>query len=169
LSRIILTVGVACLLAACGGSDSTGPSGGGSFAGTYNGTFYITAISNAPAETDSASGGAVTLTLTGHSGDAYTVSVTSASGGSSADININSAGAVSFPAFDPVSSRALLQSFVAGVCDLSAAVPVPDGAVSGRHLQINYTAAGGVCDWGAGTGTPDVRTTLIRLSWQGTR
>jgi hypothetical protein len=159
LYRLALVLAVS----ACS-DDSSGPET--NYAGTYPGEFYAIVTSTGPSERDSVSGGDVTLTLERTDDDRYHFSVTSGVGGSAADIVIDQAGAVSFPAFDQEASLDLISSFLFGICDLSSAVATPSGSVVDERLTISVLATGGTCDWSAGQGT-DVRPTDIRLTWTG--
>jgi hypothetical protein len=157
---------VLVLAAACGG-DSSGPSRA-DFSGTYNGQFYVIATSANPAGRDSLNGGAVTLTLAHTSGDSYHLSeTTSGGGGSSADLTIDQAGAMSFPSYDQSQALALIGSLLTGICNLSSAVATPSGSVVNGRLTVSSITSGSICDW-SGNGT-DIRATIIQLTWTGSR
>jgi hypothetical protein len=153
-------------VAACG-DDSSGP-GRTDFSGTYPGQFYVIASSTTPSERDSVPGGAATLSLARSGGDRYHFSATSTTGGSSADITIDQAGAVSFPSFVQETSLELISSLLLGICDLSNAVATPSGSVVDGRLTISVLATGGTCDWSVGAGT-DIRPTHLQLTWTGNK
>lgn len=152
----------------CGGGDSTAPKPA-SFAGSYPGQFYVIATSTVPSERDSTNGGPVTLTLASTTGESYDFSVTTSSGGSSGSVDINSAGAMSFPNFDESSALNLLRSMLVGICNLSGVVGTPSGSVVAKRLTLSILATGATCDWSGGSGTPDIRPTHIQLTWTGNR
>jgi hypothetical protein len=162
LDFTLLLAAVAC------GDDSSGP-GRTDYSGTYPGQFYVIASSTTPSERDSVPGGPVTLSLARSGGDRYHFSATSTSGGSSADITIDQAGAVSFPSFVQETSLELISSLLFGICDLSNAVATPSGSVVDGRLTISVLATGGTCDWSAGLGDPDIRPTHLQLTWTGTK
>jgi hypothetical protein len=163
--RLLCQLALVLAASACG-DDSSGPET--NFAGTYPGEFYAIVTSTGPSERDSVSGGDVTLTLERTDENRYHFSVTSGVGGSAADIVIDQAGAVSFPAFDQEASLDFISSFLFGICDLSSAAATPSGSVVDDRLTISVLATGGTCDWSAGQGT-DVRPTDIRVTWTGER
>lgn len=151
---------------ACG-DDSSGPDSI-NYAGTYPGEFYAIVTSAAPSERDSLSGGAVTLTLERSDEDRYHFSVTSGVDTPAADIVMDEAGVVTFPAFNQQANLDLISSFLFGICDLSSAIATPSGSVVDEQLTISVLATGGTCDWSAGQGT-DLRPTDIQLTWTGNK
>jgi hypothetical protein len=162
-----MCVVVLALVAAGCGSDSSGPSTV-SYSGSYPGEFYVISSSTSPAGRDSANGGPVTLSLASTGGEDYTFSSTTSSGGSSAPVSINSAGAMSFPNFDEASALNLIGSFVSGLCSMNGANATPSGSVLNRRLAVSFIVSGATCDWSGGGGT-DIRATIIQLTWTGTK
>ena len=160
-------LGFVGLMLACGGDDSTGP-GTQSFAGTYPGTFYVIATSASPASRDSINGGAVTLSLTGQ-GPEYTLSTTTQSGGSTANVSVNAAGAMNFPDFDEADALDFAQSLFLGICDFGQANASPSGSVVGSKLTVSFIAVGALCDHSAAQDGSDIRPTAIQMTWTGTR
>jgi hypothetical protein len=164
--RRTLVVLLALVAAGCGG-DNSGPSSV-SFSGSYPGEFYVLSSSTSPAARDSVNGGPVTLSLASTGGEEYTFSSTTSSGGSSAAVSINSAGAMSFPDFDEASALNLIGSFVTGLCSMNGANATPSGSVVNRRLAVSFIVSGATCDCSGGGGT-DIRATVIQLTWTGTR
>ena len=74
-----------------------------------------------------------------------------------------------FPDFNREPTLDLVGSFLAGSCDLSIAMVVPAGDVLGERLRVVHHMTDIRCDWGAGTGSPDVRATRLRVHWTGTK
>lgn len=159
-------VGIIALLALGCGGDSSGPSSV-SFAGTYPGQFYGIFSSTNPSGRDSLNGGAVTMSLASTGGDNYTLSTTTTSGGSSASVTVNGAGAMTFPNFDEAEALSLVESLSTGICDLTGANATPSGSVVSQRLTFTLLVSGGICDW-AGDGS-DIRPTLIQLTWAGNK
>ena len=155
------------LLMACGGDDSTGPTET-NFSGTYQGQIYVITTSTTPTQQrDSASGGAVTMTLARGSGENYEMSVTGASV-LSADVTINQAGVMGFPDSDEAGTIERLSSLLLGICNLDNASAQPSGSVVHPRLTFSANVTGAVCDYSGGSGT-DLRATLIQVTWTGTR
>ena len=163
-------LGTALLIAACG-DDSSGPSST-DFSGSYSGRSYVIATSSAPERRDSLDLGPATLTLNRKSETSYDISVVNQLGGTAgitAPVTINSAGVFSFPGFDAGSILGTLSSSLLGVCDLSNASASPSGAVQDSRATLTIQVSGALCDFGAGTGTPDVRPTTAGFTWTGTQ
>ena len=159
----------ALLIAACG--DSNEPSST-NFSGTYSGRYYVIATSTGPEERDSLDLGPATLTLTRNTADSYEIAVVTQLGGSAdiaAPVTINSGGVFSFPGFDAGSVLADLSSSLLGICDVSNASAFPSGVVQDSRTTLTIQVSGAQCDFGAGTGTPDVRTTTAAFTWTGTK
>ena len=162
----------ALLITACG-DDSNGPSVA-DFSGSYSGRYYVIATSAAPEERDSLDLGPATLTLTRNSDDrsSYDISVVNQLGGTAgitAPVAISSAGVFSFPGFDAGSVLSTLSSSLLGICDISNASASPSGVVQDSRATLTILVSGAMCDFGAGTGTPDVRATTAGFTWTGTR
>ena len=159
----------ALLIAACG-NDSNGPAST-DFSGTYSGRYYVIATSSAPERRDSLDLGPATLTLNRKSESSYEISVVNQLGGTAgvtAPVTINSSGVFSFPGFDAGSILGTLSSSLLGVCDLSNASASPSGMVQDARATLTIQVSGALCDFGAGTGTPDVRPTTAGFTWTGT-
>ncbi len=65
-----------------------------------------------------------------------------------------------------------LQSVTAlftGLCTTTGAVVTPQGTVQGKTATVQLIVTGAICDWGAGTGTQDLRATIITIADQGTK
>jgi hypothetical protein len=159
----------ALLIAACG-DDSSGPSST-DFSGTYSGRYYVIATSSTPDQRDSLDLGPASLTLNRKSESSYDISVVNQLGGTAgvtAPVTINSAGVFSFPGFDAGSILSTLSSSLLGLCDLSNASASPAGMVQNSRATLTIQVTGAQCDFGAGTGTPDVRPTTAGFTWTGT-
>jgi hypothetical protein len=155
------------LLMGCGGDDGTGPTEA-NFSGTYQGQVYVITTSTTPTQQrDSATGGAVTMTLARGTGENYELSVTGASP-LAANVTINQAGVMGFPESDEEGTIEQLSSLLLGICNLDNASAQPSGSVVNSRLTFTASLAGAICDYSGGSGT-DLRATLIQVTWTGTR
>lgn len=163
-----LRVMLLAVFAGCGGGNSTGPTP--DFTGTYPGTVTVGAVSAVPAGSTSTAPSPITLTIGLRTDGNYDLSITTPSGGgSSRVVGINAAGAMSFPTFDQASALQLVASLFNGLCATGGAFVTPSGSVQGRTATELFIVTGLTCDWGAGTGVPDVRPTTITFTYQGTK
>ena len=110
----------------------------------------------------------ITITIAHRSDGDYDFSVTSPSGGgTSAVVGINADGLFSFRTFNEAEVLLVGAALFNGLCSTSGAVVAGDGWVylNGARLLIHVTDT--TCDWGAGTGTQDLRPTVLTIGYQG--
>jgi hypothetical protein len=69
----------------------------------------------------------------------------------------------------PCRVRWQLTALFSGLCTTSGAVVTPQGTVQGKTATVQVIVTGTTCDWRAGTGTQDLRATVITIADQGTR
>ena len=84
-------------------------------------------------------------------------------------VGIAAGGAFTFPAFDEATALQVVTGLFAGLCTTTGAVVIPSGSVVGKTATLAAITTGAICDWGAGTSTPDVRVTAVTLTYQGTK
>jgi hypothetical protein len=167
MTALRVAVPVTLFLAACGG-NSTAPTP--DFSGTYTGLSTVSATSAHPFGSASTSPASVTIVLAPRTDRTYDLSTIVPGGdGSASQVSINAAGIMSFTNFDPTTALQAVTALFSGLCTTSGAVVTPQGTVQGKSATVQVILTGTTCDWGAGTGTQDLRATIITIADQGTK